>query len=503
MIKNILEHLELSALNYPDKQAFIDESETVTYNDVVNTAKAIGSSLLSLNVRNSPIAIVMKKSVACLESMLGVAYSGNFYVVIDSDTPAERISTIFSTLSPVAVLADKNTGKNVESVNTNAKIFYYENIKSCPVSQEGLTRVRKNQIDTDPLYVLFTSGSTGIPKGTVICHRSVIDYIEWVTETFEISSKTIFGNQSPFFFSMSVLDIFCTIRNSATLYILPKTLFSFPLKLLGFIAEKEINTLYWVPSALCIIANWKALDYIELPKLNKVLFAGDVMPAKQLNVWRRHLPDAVFANLYGPTEVTDICTYYIVNRDFDDSETIPIGNACNNCDVFVMKEDGNPAGPKEEGELCVRGSFLGLGYYNNSEKAQEVFVQNPLNANYPELIYKTGDIVRYNEYGELIFLARNDYQIKRMGYRIELGEIEAAINSTKNVDACVCLYDKESDSLILYYSGSNVDEALIFAKATEKLPLYMHPNKVLFVEKMPYNKNGKIDRFALINITGK
>lgn len=501
MYKNVLELLEFSAKNNPDKQAFIDETESLTYNEFVNAAKSVGSSLLSLNEQNKPVVILMKKSVACLVCMFGVAYSGNFYIVIDSDTPAQRISSIFSTLSPVAVLVDRNTNETIKAVNTNVNTIYYESASTYPINPDGLIVIRKRQIDTDPLYVLFTSGSTGIPKGTVICHRSVIDYAEWVTETFGISSQTVFGNQSPFYFSMSVLDIFSTIRNAATLYILPKTLFSFPLKLLEFIAEKEINTLYWVPSVLIMIANWKALDYVELPKLTKVLFAGEVMPAKQLNVWIKHLPGVFFANLYGPTEITDICAYYVVNRPFKDDETIPIGNACNNCDVFVIKEDGTPAGPWEEGELYVRGSFLGFGYYNNSEKTREVFVQNPLQQHYPEPVYKTGDIVRFNEYGELVYISRNDFQVKRMGYRIELGEIEAAVNSIEKVNACACIYDKDSDSLNLYFTGSGVDENTVFTKAKEKLPPYMIPNKVILVKQMPYNANGKIDRLALKKYT--
>ncbi|MEI6577983.1 MAG: amino acid adenylation domain-containing protein [Eubacteriales bacterium] len=499
MIKNILEFLELSAINHPDKSAFIDEAESMTYTEFLTAAKSVGSSLLCLNERNKPVAILMKKSAACLACMMGVAYSGNFYVVVDSNAPAERINKIFSSLSPVAVLTDKENSETISMVNFDVRTFFYEDAKNCPVNHAGLSAIRKRQIDTDPLYALFTSGSTGMPKGTVVCHRSVIDYAEWVTETFDITSETIFGNQSPFYFSMSVLDIFSTIKNAATLHIIPKTMFSFPLKLLDYIVEKEINTLYWVPSALSIVANWKALDYVELPKLKKVLFAGEVMPMKQLNEWRKHLPEAVYANLYGPTEITDICTYYVVNRAFDNSENLPIGNACNNCDVFLLKEDGTLAGPEEEGELCVRGSFLGLGYYNNSEKTQEVFVQNPLNPNYPELIYKTGDIVRYNEYGELVYITRNDFQIKRMGYRIELGEIEAAINSTNGVNACACIYEKETDTLNLFYNGHHVDDDLILAAAKDKLPPYMLPNKVICVMQMPYNANGKIDRLSLKN----
>ena len=221
------------------------------------------------------------------------------------------------------------------------------------------------------------------------------------------------------------------------------------------------------------------------------------MPTKILNIWRRHLPDALYANLYGPTEVTDICTYYIVNRDFADDEALPIGNACNNCDVIVLKEDGTQAKGDEAGELCVRGSFLANGYYDQVEKTSEVFIQNPLQPHYPELIYRSGDIVKYNEYGELMYLSRKDFQIKHMGYRIELGEIETAMFAIEGMDACACIYDTQAKWIILYYQGKNLTEKEILEQAKAKLPNYMWPNKFIPIKRMPYNANGKIDRKAL------
>ena len=180
-------------------------------------------------------------------------------------------------------------------------------------------------IDTDPLYALFTSGSTGIPKGTVVCHRSVIDYAHWVTQTFHITQDTVFASQTPFYFSMSVLDIFATLGSGATLCMPPKSYFSFPVQLLEYMEAQKVNTIYWVPSALGLIARMKALDYVKPSALSTILFAGEVMPVKWLNIWRSHYPQALFANLYGPTEVTDICAYYIVDRPFREDELLPIG----------------------------------------------------------------------------------------------------------------------------------------------------------------------------------
>lgn len=223
------------------------------------------------------------------------------------------------------------------------------------------------------------------------------------------------------------------------------------------------------------------------------------MPTKQLNMWIKKLPHAMFANLFGPTETTDICTYYVIDRKIENTESLPIGKHCDNCDVMVIKEDGTEARDGEEGELCVRGSFLAAGYYKNPEKTNQVFVQNPLNKAYPEVVYRTGDIVKYNEKGELIYISRKDFQIKHMGYRIELGEIENRINNIDGIMNCACIYDTENSKIVLFYQG-NIDEVEILNKAKEKLTNYMVPNKVVKLDKLPYNANGKIDRKLLQNM---
>lgn len=493
LFKNILEMLERSAKNHPDKVSFADESGSYTYRNLVENSKKVGSTLISIGVKNKPVAVLIDKSKECIAAFMGVVYSGNFYVVIDTKMPVDRVNNIITTLSPVAIVTDESHLEQAKSFDFDGQLFVYESMMNSPIEQEKLDIIRKNSIDTDPLYALFTSGSTGVPKGAVINHRSVIDYAHWVAGTFDITHETIFGSQTPFYFSMSVLDIYTTLFTGATFFVVPKSLFSFPIKLIEFLNENKINTVYWVPSALCIVANWKALDYIKPEYLKKVLFAGEVMPTKQLNVWRSHLKDALFANLYGPTEITDICTYYIVNRDFRDDESLPIGNACNNCDVVVINDDGLEAKDGEEGELCVRGSFLAMGYFNNSEKTSEAFVQNPLNPHYPELIYKTGDLVKYNDYHELIYITRKDFQIKHMGYRIELGEIETAISAIQQIKHSVCIYDSAKEKIVLVYQG-DIEKKEILDEISGKLPEYMLPNKMVKVKAMPFNANGKIDR---------
>lgn len=504
MNHSILEWMERTSAACPDNIAVMDEKGTVTYREYQKKSAAVARRIIECNGGKTrlPVVVYLEKSKEVLVSFLGVAYSGCFYSPIDINMPRLRVEKILEVLDPGIVITTNELRKTFDSFGYRGRYIIYEDVMPDGADMEVVGPVLEKIIDTDLLYVLFTSGSTGIPKGVSICHRSVIDYIDWVTEEFAVSSEDVFGNQAPFYFDNSILDIYSCLKTGATLNIIPRKLFFQPVPLLEYIKRNEINTIFWVPSALTVVSKLKAFRNVDVSKtLKRVLFCGEVMPNKQLNIWRKYLPEAVYANLYGPTEITDACTFYVVDREFSDEEPLPIGRPMRNTEILVLNDEDRPVEGEEIGELCVRGTSLALGYYNNPEKTKAAFVQNPLNTAVPEIIYRTGDLVRYNEFGELIYLSRKDFQIKHLGHRIELGEIETAVSSLDQITLCCCLYNEKRQEIVLFIDA-DFSKNFIREKLLNLVPEYMIPGKVIYVEDMPVNANGKIDRVRLKEMLG-
>lgn len=500
MIINVLEYLEQSVSENPNKVAFSDNETQITYLDLWTKARSIGSCLSNLlgKTKNQPIAVLIDRNVPSLVSFLGVVYSGNFYVPIDGQMPRNRIEKMLVTLQPKAVIGLQKDMDILNSLGFSGQAVIFKEAIKNQIDDKLLKLIRNQAIDTDPLYAIFTSGSTGIPKAVLVCHRSVIDLIEHFTEIFKFSEKTIFGNQAPFDFDVSVKDIYSALKNCATMQIIPKEKFSFPGELIKYLNERKINTAIWATSALRIVANLKALEKEKPHTLEKVMFSGEVMPNKVLNYWRKFLPDILYVNLYGPTEITCNCSYYIVDRDFNDQDMLPIGIPFPNTDIMVLNDRNLLVSENEVGEICVRGTSLALGYYNNPQDQSRAFRQNPLNPYYPEVTYRTGDLGKFNERGELLFISRIDNQIKHMGHRIELGEIEIAVNSLDFLDAGCCVYSSEEEKIILFYQAPEKIDREILLGLKDLLPKYMYPNKLIQYEKLPMNKNAKIDRVKLM-----
>ena len=482
--RNILDWLEEAACFAPDTPAFEQPGASMDWSTVCRKARDIGSVLSMIIPRQTPVLILMEKSAACLCAMFGTAYAGCFYTPLDSGMPEARMKLIAERLQPAAVLYDEKFAEAARQIAGQAKLVPAEEITG-PANMERLSRRRREHIDNDLLYVLFTSGSTGTPKGVSITHRSVIDFIEWACPALRLPEAPRFGSQAPFYFDNSVLDIYCTMKKRGTLYLIPKGDFMFPGRLIKRLQEEKIDTVFWVPSALTSRARAGVLAPGCLPEIQRVFFCGETMPCSTLNLWKKALPDADYVNMYGPTEITDVCTWFRIDRHFEDTDSLPIGFPCENTRVFLL-----------DGEICVSGTCLSPGYYNDPEKTAAAFTSNPLRPQIPETIYRTGDLGEYNDRGELLFLGRRDSQIKRNGYRIELGEIECALQNAEGIELACCYYDSEKELIIAAYTG-NADETGLKKTMKTALPKYMLPDLMLKRQTLPRTASGKIDRRAL------
>lgn len=496
MTINVLEYLEASTLKFPDKTVFADQENSVSYNTLTGYAKSIGTKILdeTQNASRQPIVVFVDRNIESLVLFMGVAYSGNFYVPIDKQMPKMRIELILDTLKPIATIVRASELEFAQNVAPELLTMVYEECITYPVDEARLSKIRQAAIDTDPLYATFTSGSTGIPKGVITCQRSVVDMTEALIGTFGFDETSIFGNQNPFYFDASIKDIYSTLKAGGTMYIIPKSCFTFTGTLVDFMLDHKINAILWSAAAIALVANTSAFEHKKPEYLKYVMFSGEVMHNKVLNYWRRALPETMFVNLYGPTEITSVCTYYIIEKPFEDDEVLPIGIPFRNTEILLLNEKNELVQGKEAGEICVRGCCLAMGYYNNPDKTKEAFVQNPLNKSFPEVIYRTGDLAHYNELGEIMFMSRKDNQVKHMGQRVELGEIEIAINAMDEIDASICFYDHDKQKIVLVYEGKNADKKYILNGIKDRFPKYMFPNIIISLDKMPYNLNGKIDR---------
>ena len=534
-MKNVLEFLEKSALSVPTAIACGDEKEELSYSALLLASKKLGVFLSQHTAPRRPVALYLEKSVPTLIGFFGIVYAGGFYSVLDPSQPMARTVKILETLEPSVVLTDYANRERAEEIiaelrgtaNTTISVELYvlndlPGIKDRGEAQaEGVTKeeetllsdIRDQAMDVDPLYVNFTSGSTGVPKGVTVGHRSVISFISSFVEIFGIDKEDVLGNQAPFDFDVSVKDIYSALFAGCRLQLIPRSYFSNPMELMDYLSEKKITNLTWAVSALCFVSVMNGLEYKVPEKVKRVMFSGEVMPIKHLNHWKKYLPEAMYVNLYGPTEITCNCCYYILDREFQEGEKIPLGKTFPNEKVFLLGEDGEEIRPgmiaavedgehlkneeSPEGEILVSGAGLAIGYYKDTVKTEEAFTQNPLNKAYYERCYRTGDLARYNEKGELVYCSRKDFQIKRMGHRIELGEIESTAMKIEEVTRALALYEADEQKLWLFYTGK-ADRKEIAKTLRSLLPPFMIPNKTIQIEEMPLTKNGKIDRAALL-----
>jgi len=510
---NVLEYLEntMKTINDPNKAAFTGSNdEALSFSSLYEICRSCGSYFAKQNTAKQPIAVFMQKSPAMIAAFFGVVSGGNYYIPLDSEMPAFRIRMILDVVKPSFIICDEATSAIVSGWKSDNvagsdaycdSIILYEKIIDHPVDEDALQKIRRNAIDTDPIYVVFTSGSTGIPKGVVATHRSVIDYIENLSKVLKVTENTIFGNQSPLYLDACLKEVYTTLKFGSSAYLIPQSLFMFPVKLIEYINEKKINTICWVASALSLVAGLGALKASKPETLHTIAFGSEVFPVKHYNLWRETLPETRFIHLYGPTEATGMSCFYETTRTYGPDESIPIGHPFPNTEIILIDENGQVPETGQPGEICIRGTCLSPGYFADPEKTSNTFIQNPL-SKYPDLIYKTGDLGRRGENDELYYISRKDHQIKHMGHRIELAEIEWVANGCDGIGLACAVFDNEKSRIFLFYvtasDSDKISKSEVRAYLKKNLPRYMLPHNVYELDELPQTPGGKLDRVKLL-----
>ncbi len=499
-MNNVLEYLETAKRKYGNKTALVDLEQSWTFHELWQKARNIGLHMAAVIKPGEAVGVYLDKGCDAIACFLGIVYAGGFYVPLNVKHPIKRITQILTAANCHTVIAkDEHRELLAENCDADIDVVAVDALGEAAEDSPLLEQIRSRSIDLDPLYTMFTSGSTGKPKGVVVSHRAVINFIDQFTDLFHITKHDVIGNQAPYDFDISVKDIYSFLKTGATMYIIPSDYFLQPVKLLDFLCNNHITTIIWAVSAMCIVSGMDGFDY-RVPELSKILFSGEIMPGWHLNYWKSHLPQAMTVNLYGPTEITCNCTYHIIKKNLEKDERIPIGRAFPNVRVLLLDKGQNIiTEPDVTGEIWVSSASLALGYYGEPELTREVFIQNPHNGFYREIMYRTGDFAQYGQDKQLYFISRKDFQIKHMGHRIELDEIAAQIMIIEEVKRASCIYIEEKERIIAFYEG-NIESRKIIQFLKKQVPPYMIPNKCIELKQLPVTERGKTDRRQLISI---
>ncbi|MBQ9030192.1 MAG: AMP-binding protein [Parasporobacterium sp.] len=496
-VTNVLEYLEGSAKRFPDKIAFADEKETLTFSQLRDEAMGIGSALKQFDLHKDPVVILMDaRHVPNLKATMGILYAGCFYIPLDPASPAERLQIIFEKLEPALVICDEKAQAAKEALGGTYRFVDYETLTDTAIDEDYLESVRAESNFFDRLFIMYTSGSTGVPKGVVHTHGQMIDYTEFTYRRYPFDEHTVFGNQSPFFYANCLLDIYPPLAVGATVYVLSASLLSFPKKMVEELQANKITELCMTPSSFNAIAEAGVLEPGCLPDLEFILPSGETINGKVMKQWESAAPKAGrFWNFYGSTELLS-ASLYKVDRDYGDDENVPSGIPYRCTHILIVDEDGKELPRGEKGEMLIHNPWMFSGYYKDDARNEASFVDDPLKQGYHELFFRTGDMGYLNEKGELVVVGRKDNMIKHNGYRMELGEVEFAAKGIRGTHDCCCVHDKESGRIFLFYTGE-IEEKALRSELKSKLPKYAMPEKVVHLDSIPYSANVKADRLAL------
>lgn len=502
--------------NAPKNIAVQFNNDHITHEELYTASNKLSRALKSVGIsRQDRVAICLKRSIKYIVSILGSLKSDAIYVPIDPKSPPNRSATILNDCKPKAIICEAETldivsqslGKNHPTVillnhkaNLNKYIGNGSFIFQDDIEIQMDEAPEYKNIDMDSAYILYTSGSTGTPKGVVISHLNILNYVSWGINALGISDDDKILSTAPFHFDMSTFDIYCSLISGATLVIVPENFLLFPTKILKLIDEKKITIWKAISSLLVYLSKTSSLTTGGLPSLQKILFAGEILPTKHLINWMNHYPDKQYFNAYGPTEATGVSLFYeVTNVPVSPTESIPIGKPCENTEVLLLTENDTPAHQGQRGEICIRGAGLSSGYWNDPEKTAKSFIQNPGSQIPGDRIYRTGDLGKMREDGNIEFSGRKDFQIKYMGYRIEPAEIEMALLGIEGVDeAAVILADSDIidiPEIVAFFETKNgLEKSQILTHINAVLPPHMIPQYIIPVDKLPHTDRGKVDR---------
>jgi amino acid adenylation domain-containing protein len=518
----LLQHLlQTSAERHPERVAVVDGSRSVTFGGLEANSNRLAHLLLELGVqRGDRVGIYLDKSIESLVGIYGVLKAGGIYVPFDPQAPTARLAFIARNCdmrvlitglekahswadlmmrgAPLRTLVAANATDDdaVDRDGLDARV-----VTSTPLESQPVTPPSIPSIDLDLAYILYTSGSTGDPKGVKLSHLNALTFVNWAAELCHVGGEDRLSSHAPLHFDLSVFDIFAAAKGGAGVVLVPPEALVLPSETVRFIARAGITVWYSVPSALTMLVERGGLEGGEFPQLRVVFFAGEVFPTKYLRRLMELLPHADFVNLYGPTE-TNVCTYYRVPQlAAERTEPIPIGGAISNVEVFAVTEEKRPAGVGEVGELYVRGTTVMQGYWGDPGRTNKVLVDHPFDSDVHDMVYGTGDLVRLDTDGNYELLGRRDNQIKSRGYRIELGDIEAALYAHPSVVECAVTVvpdDLITNRIIAYVvarDGMETEDLIRFC--SERIPRYMIPETFELRDELPKTSTGKIDRRIL------
>ena len=517
-----------AASRQPQRPAVASEGCLLTYQELDQLSNKVARALLRLGVAPADrVAILAPKSAAAVVGLYGVLKAGACYVPLDPKAPSGRLCHILRDSGATVIVTDEartsQAATLADTVPRPPGVLVVgvpgrpEREEAAGVPAEGADTIlwpavaeesgeplpEERAIETDLAYILYTSGSTGIPKGVMISHRNSLTFVDWAAAAAGLSEQDRVCSPAPLTFDLSVFDIFATCRAAACLRVLPEGAATFPVSIARFLEAERISVWYSVPSVLTLLARYGGLQQFDLSDLRVVIFAGEVFPPKHLARLIAELPHARYLNWYGPTE-TNVCTAFEVPASWADDQPTPIGKACANTEVFAVTSEGRRVTrPGEEGELYVRGPSLMRGYWAQPAKTSEALVRNPFRAEYDEFVYRTGDLVTLEPAGNYVFLGRRDSMAKIRGYRVELGEVEATLYRHPAIrEAAVLpvpdeLLGSRLRAVVTADGGGNLTRENVLDHCRRWLPGYMVPDIVEFREEMPRTSTGKVDRAGL------